>query len=457
MRALRALRRPSRSTIIAAVLLSAAFAVRVAWVEHVSYTPINDAGTYMRLGSYVAHTGGYSDSGGAGGSLGPTAYFPPGYPYFIGALDLLDGHENGGRSSVQPTRLAQTVLGTVAVGLIGLVALEAFGPLVGLIALAIAAFYPVLIELSGTLVAENLLIVFELAAVWAALRVRRARWPYAWIGTAGIFTGLAALTHQNALLMVIPLGLAVWAGRPRFSGRALRAPALFLAATLITIAPWTIRNAVELHHFVPISDEAGITLVGTYNSTSAANSGVPYKWRLYFAIPGETALIREAPRLPEVQLGDRLQSQALHYIGAHPIAPFAVAFDNTLRLFELEGSFAWHASAAAIGLTAGAARIGVFSFWLLCIVALAGAFTGVVRRGPLWLWAVPVLFAISVVFVNVETPRFREPVDPFLILLAACGCAALVRRLRGSPVGGVLGPAPAARDGELVEVGQRLP
>ena len=40
--------------------------------------------------------------------------------------------------------------------------------------MALAAVYPVLIELTGTLVAENLLVVLELAAVWTALRARRA-------------------------------------------------------------------------------------------------------------------------------------------------------------------------------------------------------------------------------------------------------------------------------------------
>ncbi len=452
----RALRRRGRGAVIAAVLLVAAFGVRLAFVESVSYTPINDAGSYIKLGSEMAQSGDYTTRSGAGGTRGPTAYFPPGYPYFVAAVDLLDGHTAGGRPSVQGIRVAQTVVGTVAVGLIGLVALEEFGPLVGLVALGIAAFYPVLIELSGTLVAENLLIVFELAAVWAALRVRRARRPYAWVAGAGVLTGLAALTHQNAILMVLPLGIAVWAGRPRFSLRALAAPALFLVMVVLTIAPWTIRNAVELHRFVPVSDETGITLVGTYNAASAANPLVPYKWRLYYGIPGEKALIKESSHLSEVELDERLQSQALHYIGKHPFAPVAVAFHNTLRLFELEGTYAWKTSAVAIGLTAGTARIGVFSFWLLCLVALAGAFTPAVRRAPLWLWAVPVLLALSVVLVNVETPRFREPVDPFLILLAACAVATAARRLGGAPVGRELGAAVAAPDAELVEVGQRL-
>jgi 4-amino-4-deoxy-L-arabinose transferase-like glycosyltransferase len=453
---MRALRRPSRGVIIVAALLAVAFGLRLAFVENVSYKPINDALPYIKLGSEIARSGDYTTNNGAGGTHGPTAYFPPGYPYFIAAVDLIDGHENGGRPSVQGIRVAQTVLGTVAVGVIGLVALEAFGPLVGVIALAIAAVYPVLIELSGTLVAENLMILFELAAVWAALRVRRSRHPLRWIAAAAVLTGLAALTHENAILVVLPIGTGVWAGRPRFSARALAAPALFLAVVVITIAPWTIRNAVELHHFVPISDETGITLVGAYNSASAANPGVPYKWRVYYGIPGEKALIKESPKLSEWQLEDRLESQALHYIGDHPFAPFAVAFHNTLRLFEVEGTFAWKASAAAIGLTTPVARVGVVSFWVLCFLALAGAFTRVARRAPLWLWWVPVLLALSVVLVNVETPRFREPVDPFLILLAACAVASAIQRLRGAPVGRELGPPPATRDAELVEVGQRL-
>ncbi len=64
----------------------------------------------------------------------------------------------------------------------------------------------------------------------------------------------------------------------------------------------------------------------------------------------------------------------------------------------------------------------------------------------------PLLFAISVVLVNVETPRFREPVDPFLIMLAACALAAAVGRLRRSPVRGDLDAAPSTGSTEPVEV-----
>jgi 4-amino-4-deoxy-L-arabinose transferase-like glycosyltransferase len=419
--------------VIAAALLVAALAVRVADVELTPFRPIHDSGSYLTLASEVARTGDYLDThrpgSGAGGSHGPTAYFAPGYPYLLAAVDVLDGHETRRGAAIQPARLAQAALGTATVALVGLVALEAFGEAVALAAVALAAFYPVLVELSATLVAENLLTALVLAAVWATLRARRAtRRRLAWVGLAGVLTGLATLTHENGALIAIPLALAVWTGRPRRSLPALAAPALLIVAAAVTIAPWTIRNATVMHRFIPVSDETGITLVGTYNRRSADNRLIPYKWRLYYAIPGERSLVRQAGHMSEPGLGDRLLDQAFDYIGDHPLAPLAVAYHNTRRLLEIAGTAAWRASTEAMDLPRGLAAAGVVSFWVLALLAAAGAFTHRARRAPRWLWWLPVLLALSVVLVNVETPRFREPVDPFLILLAACALVTAAER-----------------------------
>ena len=458
-----------------ATLLIGAFVIRLVYVENTYYKAKNDAGTYNRLASHIAQYGDYhTGSGphrGAGGSRGPTAYFPPAFPYSLAVVDLIDGHQAGGKTAVPPERIAQAVVGTISVALLGLVALEAFGGSVALAAMTIAAVYPVFVELSGTLVAENLLLTFELASIWTALRARRAQHTagvYAWIAATGVLTGLGTLTHENAVLFLLPLGVAAWsvsrARAPdrsrRPAVRALAGPALLVACTCAMIAPWTIRNAVELHHFVPVSDETGITLIGTYNATSAAQRPVHYKWDLFLKMPEFAAIAKAAPRYDEVQLSDQLRSRALDYIRAHPFSPLDVAFHNTLRMFELEGSFAWHASYDAIGLPARAAGIGVVSFWLLLALAIAGLFTAVRREAPRWLWAFPVLYWLSIAFVNVETPRFREPIDPFFVLLAACAVATAahrVLRLRRAPVRRRGGASELTGDhAQLVKVVQRL-
>ncbi len=450
------------------MILLIALAARVAYIEHTSYKAVNDAGTYNRLASMIARTGDY-DTGsapgsGAGGSRGPTAYFPPGFPYFLALVDIIDGHQAGGKGAVSGERISQATLGTVAVGLIGLVSLEALGGAEALAALALAAIYPVLVELSGTLVAENLLIVLMLGAIWTSLRALRSARPYGWICVTGVLTGLATLTHQNAILLVIPLGFAAWSSarprptRTRAGLRTLAAPTIFILITGLTIAPWTIRNADQMHHFVPVSDETGMTLEGTYNPESAAFASVPYKWRYYFQIPQDAGLRRRAGRYDEVAFEDELESRALHYIGAHPLAPLSVAWHNTLRMFELEGSFAWQASALSVGLHPKVARTGVVAFWLVCLLALAGAFTAAARAAPRWLWTIPVLFALSVVIINVETPRFREPIDPFLLMLAGCAVASALRLLLGrAPVRRGRGTVQLPGHAQGVQMVKRLP
>jgi 4-amino-4-deoxy-L-arabinose transferase-like glycosyltransferase len=415
--------------LVVVALLLLALAVRVWEVQRTSYVPANDARSYLVLASEIAHTGDYSNThapgSGAGGSRGPTAYFPPGFPYLLALVDAIDGHPDGGKATIHPARLVQAVLGAAAVGLIGLAALEAFGTAVALASMAIAAVYPPLVELSGSIYAENLLIALALGAVWATLRARRSTSPYRWLAGAGVLGGLATLAHENGAVVVLALLPMAFAAR-----RGFRAPALLLATAMLTIAPWTIRNAIVLHSFIPVSDETGMTLAGTYNSTSARDSLIPYRWRYYARVPADARIYREAGRLTEPELSSRLQSAAFHYIAHHPIAPLAAAYHNTRRLLELDGSFAWRASTYNIGVDRSTARVGVVGFWLVLLLAVAGAFSSRARRAPAWLWAIPLLLYLSVVFVNAETPRFRAPIDPFLIMLAACSVTTAVARTR---------------------------
>jgi hypothetical protein len=278
-----------------------------------------------------------------------------------------------------------------------------------------------------------------------------------------VLTGLATLSHLNSIVLLLPLGIGAWSlapARKRPTRDRTGAVALLGVTTLLTLTPWLVRDAVELHQFVPVADETGYTLVGTYNPASAGNRQIPYKWRALYRIPGEPPSIAHPTGLTETALGSRLESQAFRYIGNHPSAPLAVLYHNTRRLLELEGTFTWEASATSIGIPVATARIAVLSFWALCVLALVGIFTPAARRAPSWLWLVPVLLWLSVALVNAETPRFREPIDPLLILLGSCALAEGVRAAAGRLVapGRRHRRAPiAARSSQLVEVRQRLP
>ena len=71
------------------------------------------------------------------------------------------------------------------------------------------------------------------------------------------------------------------------------------------------------------------------------------------------------------------------------------------------------------------------------MLAVVGAFTQRARAAPLWLWSVPLLMYLSVVFLVVETPRYRTAIDPFIVLLAAL---ALTRAVDAAERAGVPQP-----------------
>ena len=54
---------------------------------------------------------------------------------------------------------------------------------------------------------------------------------------------------------------------------------LLVAVALLVVAPWTIRNAVELRAFVPVTTQFGSALAGTYNDEARTDRENPASWR----------------------------------------------------------------------------------------------------------------------------------------------------------------------------------
>jgi hypothetical protein len=99
-------------------------------------------------------------------------------------------------------------------------------------------------------------------------------------------------------------------------------------------------------------------------------------------------------------------------------------------MFELAGLQRARETSATISIGPGWAVAGVLCFWIFALLAVAGAWTARARATPFFVWLVPLLFAGSVVFLTLETPRYRTAVDPFVVLLAALAVTALIERRR---------------------------
>jgi hypothetical protein len=286
--------------------------------------------------------------------------------------------------------------------------------------MAVLALDLPLILVGGSLMSETLFVVLVLGAVLTALKSRAAPRPLAWASGAGVLIGLAALTRPTGLVLAIPLGVAVARRSPWRPSAALA----LVVAIALTIAPWTIRNAVQMHAFIPVSDFVGSWVAGTYNDQARADPDHPGS--------SQTFVAREFDDLdgvPEVERQRELTRRGLQYAADHPGYVAQVLLHNTMRLLNLEGASWWRRQGRTMSLPLWAADAAAYAFYALALLALAGALTPAARRAPAWLWLAPVLLFASIIFAG-SAIRYRAPVEPFLALLAAL---AIAGRRAGDP------------------------
>jgi len=408
-----------------------ALVVRVAAIAVDSgYHPQQDAWDYDRHARSIAGGDGFPDSYYVL-DRGPSALRAPGYPYFLGALYAISGN------SVTVGRLANAALGALAVLLLYLIARRIWGRRIALLAAALAAVFPPLVLLSRELLSEPLFIALELGMVLCILEFRRLR-ELRWAALAGLLFGLATLTRNPGPALAIPLIVGLWILRPRLSRQAVVAPALALLCAVLTIAPWTVRNAVEFGRLIPVTSGTGFAMAGTYNRASEQDGENPGSWRTPRVAPEYTPLFLTSG-IDEGTLDATLRSRASEFALDHPFYVAEVTARNLLRLFEVSGGsvvdpLTGPVETRGIGSADPVAeRIGL---GLAAIFALVGVIAIILSRrpglrripsGPLFLWLVPILLILVAAPIN-GLPRQRTPADPFILILAAIGMAWIYAR-----------------------------
>ncbi len=406
---------------IVAVALVARIAVIAA---DTGYVPQQDAWDYDRHARSIAEGDGYPPSYYAADG-GPSALRAPGYPYFLGFVYSFTGN------SITAGRIANALLGALAVWLIYLIVRRLWGARPALVAAAIAAVFPPLVLLSRDLLSESLFIALELGTVLCVLEYRRLR-HLRWAAAAGLLGGLAALTRNPGPALAIPVLVGLWVFRPRLSRAALKAPALALAVMVLAVLPWTIRNAVEFDSFVPITSGTGFASAGTYNELSYRDQTHPAAWRTPRIVPEDAGLFTEHG-IDEATLDAELRHNATSFAADHPGYVFKVTGWDLVRMFEIASGSVVGVHGEEVNIRGiGSAdltseRIGLAIVGALALIALGAmiatrgaAGAARLRPGPIFFWLVPLFLLLVSAPIN-GLPRQRIPIDPFLITLAALG------------------------------------
>jgi 4-amino-4-deoxy-L-arabinose transferase-like glycosyltransferase len=163
-------------------------------------------------------------------------------------------------------------------------------------------------------------IYFTIAILALYLEAMRSPHRRRWLVACGLAVGVGALFRANVVLLPVVLGVACtgWpAGRPLpwpAGARPLRGALGILAVAALVLVPWTIRNYVEMHRFIPIRTGSGITLwegLGeVHNNFGAVDNDLAAIALVHRFRPG---LVPLSPAFDEY-----LQQRALRAIVRHP-------------------------------------------------------------------------------------------------------------------------------------------
>lgn len=399
-----------------------ALALRLGWARFVNRPPqsLADPARYVGYAEAISRGKGMVEWTGH-----PTAYYPPGYPWFAGVVTWL-----ARPFTDQPWTaiiVVQAVIGAVTVLLGARIARELAGPVAGLIAAFVLAVYPNLVYHSGVVLGEtlfNALFLGFLASLLPVLRTSERAHPRTLV-VSGALLGAAVMVRPISLAVLPVILLARWwaARDPR---EALRSTALITTAVLACVLPWTIRNLVRMDSFVPISTNTGENLcIG--NSPDADGA---------FTLSDhcDFGSVLESPR-DEVEIDSRKTRYALGRVVAEPARQPWLIWRRFWFTWIRDGDHDGIVAAQSYntdpwmepGTRRSLARIADVSYWVVAPAGVAGAVLMARRRRARDLAVIGAMLAVATVpLAFFGDARFKVPAIPLLIVLAAAGAGTLL-------------------------------
>jgi 4-amino-4-deoxy-L-arabinose transferase-like glycosyltransferase len=257
-----------------------ALALRVTWIHYVDPSPtdgrIDDAAVYHRTAVAISNGEGFQWEDGFSGPPGgpfkmePTAYWSVGYPAMLAGVYLLTD------TNILSAKLLNAVLGAATCVLVYVVGREVFGRRAGLIGAGILAVFPSQVFLPTLLMTETpwTFLTLLLLALTLVLTLRGST---SWLPVAllGLAFGAASLVRGEMLAFPLVL-IAVWAIAYRSGRKAVGYGAVAIAAMLVALLPWTVRNWKALGYPVLVSTgSADNLLAGHWSGADGLGSFVP--------------------------------------------------------------------------------------------------------------------------------------------------------------------------------------
>ena len=271
----------------------------------------------------------------------------------------------------------------------------------------------------GLLMSETLAALTAAAAILLAYRLLRRPSTGVALGL-GAVCALAALTREELVLLVPLLALpAAWVAARDAQAR-VRIAAAIVGAAVVVAGPWVVFNLTRFDDPTFFSTGDGNALLGSYCGRSYHAPAIGF-WNLKCLPetqpPGDPSVVSTDYR-------DRAVKYAAHHLGELPVV-VAARLGRMLGVYN-PGQQARYNSGE--GRPEWASLLGLSTFLLLLPFAVGGGVWLHRRRGRVWPLLAPAWLVVASTALVYGTPRFRAPVEPTVVVLAAVGVMALLAR-----------------------------
>ena len=338
----------------------------------------------------------------------PTAGWDPFYVFIIVPFFQVFGTHT--TSAAVAVLVFQIVVCALSTWVVFVLAEKLYGPFEARAAALLFALYPASVFFGILRVGPASLIILLTGGLFLAALALQSSQQRRFAIAGGVLLGLLVLTSSKtlSLVLVVPLWL-VLAGKGTYVSRLGNAM-LLVGVAILTVMPWSIRNAYSLGHF----------------SLSRADFSY-HLWR--GNNPDATGYWYTSPAAPDGMRNRRLISQAeyrqraLRWIAQHPKA-FAQLTLKRMKYF-------WYKITESRRLDAKRkTRDGVHTGIFMTVLGLA--LVGLFRSRGYWRGVSLLLLFMAVyplVFylTHITLYRYRYPIEPFLLILAGHGLHELWR------------------------------
>jgi 4-amino-4-deoxy-L-arabinose transferase-like glycosyltransferase len=400
-------------------VMAVALLLRLVWTLKYSPTELSaDPYYYDQTATGIVLGEGYHN-----GSL--AAYRPPGYPYFLAAIYHIFGHDH------LAVKIIQVLLSMVSCFLAYALVKRVLDRSAAALSACVMALYPQFVRYPGELWSETLFICLFLCALLFLFRFRHSTSLRDGVAS-GVLLGLTALVREVALYFIVPVALWLYLSTrgPGRAATAIRRIGVVVAAMVLTVCPWTIRNYVVFGKLVPISTNGGVNFFMGNNAGATGEFGwaVPRGTVWPNSPEGQTALATRTPRevhALELEIQRKGYRQGLEFIWSNPT--------RTAAMWLKKLAVMWRPPYYSIDVKDLSAKTAFRLVWLvfystLLLAAIPGMVLALKEDGRKW--CLLHLWLAQITAIHIATysgTRYRLPMIPVFAVFAALTVHAIRR------------------------------